>query len=271
MPPSPLLREALRILRSRGSSYANPVPAKDLASELRVDVSYLKDQMRHLKDQGVVQVRRGPGGGYYLTAIVPELYLNGQRIRSDNPERLVAEAEGVLARQGLVVTRISVDGVAVSGDLAVVLQGHPGQVVEVSACTPKALVLEGIETSREYIPRLVKGLIDCRRWLDAGNYQEAARVFAAACEGLQWVEYMLSGLREWLPERARGLEELWAKRELYHASFGDVAKAWESNDYKTITDFIAYEAIPFLELVGEILAEDVDNTTIEGRHRYGRQ
>ncbi|MCM8824449.1 MAG: Rrf2 family transcriptional regulator [Candidatus Omnitrophica bacterium] len=56
--------EIIRVLKDENPTYAHPIKSCDLAKRLRVDPSYLRLQMAFLK--GIVGVRRGKRGGYYL-------------------------------------------------------------------------------------------------------------------------------------------------------------------------------------------------------------
>ncbi|MCM8773437.1 MAG: Rrf2 family transcriptional regulator [Candidatus Omnitrophica bacterium] len=56
--------EIIRVLKEENPTYAHPIRSYDLAKRLRVNPSYLRLQIAFLK--GIVGVRRGKRGGYYL-------------------------------------------------------------------------------------------------------------------------------------------------------------------------------------------------------------
>lgn len=58
--------EMLALLKQAGSSYANPLNSNEIGRRLNVSPPYIRCQMRRLVQAGVVAVRRGNGGGYYL-------------------------------------------------------------------------------------------------------------------------------------------------------------------------------------------------------------
>lgn len=58
--------EILRVLKERGSSYAQPVSSTEIGRELNVAPSYVREQVMALQGRRLVRVRRGPGGGYYV-------------------------------------------------------------------------------------------------------------------------------------------------------------------------------------------------------------
>jgi len=61
-------REILRALRQNKASYAFPLSSDRLSKELHVTPSYVREQTRAMREKGMVQVRRGPGGGYFIIA-----------------------------------------------------------------------------------------------------------------------------------------------------------------------------------------------------------
>lgn len=63
----PIHEEILRLLIQRQASYARPVSSAELGMELRVAPSYIREQARLLRRCKLVSVRRGRGGGYYLS------------------------------------------------------------------------------------------------------------------------------------------------------------------------------------------------------------
>lgn len=64
---SALQNEIIALLRQSGSSYANPLNSTEIGRRLNVSPPYVRTRMRELVRDGVVAVRRGNGGGYYLT------------------------------------------------------------------------------------------------------------------------------------------------------------------------------------------------------------
>ena len=67
----PIHQEILRLLIQRQASYARPVSSAELGMELRVAPSYIRAQVRLLRRCKLVSVRRGRGGGYYLSRAHP--------------------------------------------------------------------------------------------------------------------------------------------------------------------------------------------------------
>ncbi len=59
-------QEIMGILRRAGASYANPVSSAEISKTLNVTPSYVREQGKALFDGGLIRVRRGPGGGYFL-------------------------------------------------------------------------------------------------------------------------------------------------------------------------------------------------------------
>ena len=62
-----LHKEILRILEEKDSSYARPVRSQEIGEALNVSPSYVREMTTILQDRGLVRVRRGRGGGYYIS------------------------------------------------------------------------------------------------------------------------------------------------------------------------------------------------------------
>ncbi len=62
----PIHKEILNILRERSSTYALPITSEEIGTLLHVTPAHIRRQLGNLVDRGIVEVRRGPGGGYYL-------------------------------------------------------------------------------------------------------------------------------------------------------------------------------------------------------------
>lgn len=59
--------EILKLLYNLKSNYANPVNSRELGKLLNVTPSYIREQAKKLQKEGYVSVRKGPGGGYFLS------------------------------------------------------------------------------------------------------------------------------------------------------------------------------------------------------------
>lgn len=63
---SSLHYQILGLLRRKKADYANPVISDDMGQELNITPSYIRKKIQLLLEEGMVGVRRGKGGGYYL-------------------------------------------------------------------------------------------------------------------------------------------------------------------------------------------------------------
>ncbi len=63
---SVIQKEIIRVLSIKGASYALPVTSEELGGTLNVTPSYIREQAKALERIGVLAVRRGPGGGYFI-------------------------------------------------------------------------------------------------------------------------------------------------------------------------------------------------------------
>lgn len=59
-------KEIIKVLSIKGASYALPVTSGELGETLNVTPSYIREQAKVLERRGVLAVRRGPGGGYFI-------------------------------------------------------------------------------------------------------------------------------------------------------------------------------------------------------------
>ncbi len=58
----------MRILKENRTSYANPMNSWAISRRLNVTPSYIREQAKRLSDRGLLNVRRGPGGGYFIVS-----------------------------------------------------------------------------------------------------------------------------------------------------------------------------------------------------------
>lgn len=59
-------KEILRLLKKNQATYASPVSSSELSKQLNVTPSYIREHAKELNSMGLLEVRRGPGGGYFL-------------------------------------------------------------------------------------------------------------------------------------------------------------------------------------------------------------
>lgn len=64
-PLTRLQRLILEYVKSRSASYVQPVPSSEIALALRISWTYAREQAHELVKRGMLEVRVGPGGGYY--------------------------------------------------------------------------------------------------------------------------------------------------------------------------------------------------------------
>lgn len=70
-PLTRLQRLILEYVKSRSASYVKPVPSSEIALALRISWTYAREQAHELVKRGMLEVRVGPGGGYYLAPDPP--------------------------------------------------------------------------------------------------------------------------------------------------------------------------------------------------------
>jgi len=65
-PQSNIQKEILKLLKKNQASYASPISSSELSRRLNVTPSYIREQAKELNLLGLLEVRRGPGGGYFI-------------------------------------------------------------------------------------------------------------------------------------------------------------------------------------------------------------
>ncbi len=70
-PLTRLQRLILEYVKNRSASYVQPVPSSEIALALRISWTYAREQAHELVKRGMLEVRVGPGGGYYLAPDPP--------------------------------------------------------------------------------------------------------------------------------------------------------------------------------------------------------
>lgn len=61
-----LHQEIVLLLYKKTTSYAWPMNSREIGDMLQVTPSYVRSQLSQLVKEGVIAVRRGNGGGYYI-------------------------------------------------------------------------------------------------------------------------------------------------------------------------------------------------------------
>lgn len=61
-----LHQEIVLLLHQKAASYAWPLNSREIGAMLQVTPSYIRSQLSQLVKTGMIAVRRGNGGGYYI-------------------------------------------------------------------------------------------------------------------------------------------------------------------------------------------------------------
>lgn len=77
---------AVSALKKRGDGF---VRTADIALEIGTTVNFLEQIMRNLRTADIVQVKRGPGGGYTLNKLSPYTALDVAKAVGRFPDNLV--------------------------------------------------------------------------------------------------------------------------------------------------------------------------------------
>lgn len=56
----------MELLKEKKTSYASPMSSDEIGLSLNVTPSYIRKKVNILKENGLIGVRKGPGGGYFI-------------------------------------------------------------------------------------------------------------------------------------------------------------------------------------------------------------
>jgi DNA-binding IscR family transcriptional regulator len=73
-----LHEEVFKLLAQHETSYAKPMNSEKIGEILKVTPSYIRSQLSQLVKLRLVRVRRGNGGGYYLTKEEMQQHASGR-------------------------------------------------------------------------------------------------------------------------------------------------------------------------------------------------
>lgn len=103
----------------------------------------------------------------------------------------------------------------------------------------EALIVETINSIKDYMPKLIVGCNNTIENLQRGNEAVALQALPGIVEGLEWVLEAISGLK------AIGqLKEVQLVELTKH--FQDLVSSLELNDYVLLADILDYEVSPVL-------------------------
>lgn len=121
------------------------------------------------------------------------------------------------------------------------------------------LILEAIDSGREYLPRLYSGLDKVVGLLRAGYEGEAIQIFNEALDGIEWMASLTQALLQInIDGKSELLSSDWYKKaESLKNNLQELTEAWANSDFVLIGDLIEYEILPYIKLLhqqGEIFA-----------------
>ncbi len=113
------------------------------------------------------------------------------------------------------------------------------------------LILEAIDSGREYLPRLYSGLDKVVGLLRAGYEGEAIQIFNEALDGIEWMASLTQALLQInIDGKSELLSSDWYKKaESLKNNLQELTEAWANSDFVLIGDLIEYEILPYIELL----------------------
>ncbi|WML46083.1 hypothetical protein [Neobacillus sp. PS3-40] len=102
------------------------------------------------------------------------------------------------------------------------------------------IVIETLESLKEYLPQMVRGCQNTAENLQSGNEAVALQIVPDIVEGLEWTLQAISGVK------ANGqLQDIEISTLTQH--FRELVSALEMGDYVLLADLLDYEVGPVLE------------------------
>lgn len=253
----------LSVLHNRKASYSNPVSSECLANVLQVHPSYLRNQIKFLVESGKISVRRGKGGGYYISS--EDLGEDPMKITIDGIEFIAGEVgtnstiveslQQKLNAEGRSIRTLKVDDIEVS-DLSQIEHFIGKRKIEIETVLYRDLFFEAIEDAIEYLPKLSSGLLNSSRLFQEGNEGMAVKLFIEILEGFRWMDAVLNNA-EVCVHHQELYSELVAIRNEYKMQLTQLLDAWERSDFVLIADLMEYELEPivgrFFDVSKEVL------------------
>lgn len=253
-----LFEQILVILKGRRASYSNPVSSEYLAEVIQVNPSYLRTQMKTLVQRGKVSVRRGKGGGYYLTKQTEEgnsmkIVVDGQLFDSDTIDSGSDLPHTVL--QNLIVQRksvvhVKVDGIPVEG-IHVIKDIRGDRYIEIQTIPTRELFFESIRDGVDFLPGFSNGILSVARLFQEGNEGQAVKLFIDTLEGFQWIDAVVSNADE-CREQENVYQELLQLQIEFKEQIHHLLEAWENSDFVLVADLLEYEFEPILTRLHDV-------------------
>ncbi|MEC9487913.1 MAG: hypothetical protein UMV23_00265 [Halanaerobium sp.] len=163
----------------------------------------------------------------------------------DNLPRLKSFITGIMEVQdGTQVIQINVDGQFTDpADLEELDEFEDDiEIIEISCEEPEKLIQEAIHDGREFLPQLTNHLELVAEYFQAGRIGEATHQFIQSYEALDWLNYILNGLKLYYLEPSfHNHQQLEDDIKKYNSTIEELMKAWEQQDYVLISDLLEYE------------------------------
>jgi predicted transcriptional regulator len=248
MPLTALEENILEILQVERTDYAHPMTSEELGKRLQLNPAYVRERMMSLIKKGLVQVRRGPGGGYYICD--RNKGEKAMRVTIDGVE--YKELSGTFSDELWEKIRVTVDSqkrliqqVRVNGELldeSTCIPYKQVELIEVDTICPLALLKETYQSAIDYLPKLIDAIFQIAEYFRSGSDGEAIKLFLQAENGLHWNAQLIQNSSVLLSSQPKALEF----HQRNQALLKEVLEAWENEDFVTVADLMEYELAPLL-------------------------
>lgn len=246
--------QIIQTLKNKNSTYSRPVSSHELSAHLQVNPSYLRNQITVLVQEGRVAVRRGAGGGYYLTGnengrkgSIMRLIIDGM-IQELDPltftRDVFEDVQDFIGQQGKTIQDIWVDGIQID-DFSQISDLAKFEIVEIQTILKQELFFEAVREGYQYLPKLAEGILQVSELFQEGNEGEAVKLFIDALEGFSWLNAVLANI-EVIMHRETIYHQLFDLRGEYENQLSQLLDAWEKNDFVMIADLLEYELNPII-------------------------
>lgn len=247
---SPVLKAIYDYLNTKKASYARPINSGEISRHLNLNPSYVREQMKGLVESRVIGVRRGPKGGYFVldTSRQLRITVNGQEntyasgtfaeVYHNLLQRLQAERK--------VVVRLKVNEIELRD-----IKDYSGDLEEISKVSINTrqvddLLGESIDTAKDYLPALYKGILTTSEQIQSGQEGEAMKVLQQVIEGLEWFSVYVQAITHYVADNEELIDPDANFAKLMEI-FKDLCEAMEAQDFIWISDITAYELATLVE------------------------
>lgn len=245
-------KRILELMADRKPVYAHAMTSEEIGEALNLTPSYVREKMRTLVKRSLIQVRRGPKGGYYLMKkkeLLVRIDSNELTIPLDRTfTEIYQEIKQEILSNGRLISEVWVNGVRTLDEYVADLKDAEVHEIAMATRTKDELIVEMMVTAQDYLPRLHSGLAKVATLIQGGGEGAGSLLFVESIEGLQWLNMLVEGIlgSTFQNQIVQNLD--WQEtRHNLNETIQNLLDAWQNQDYVLISDLLEYELCPNIE------------------------